>query len=66
MKRGKAKPKHIQTCNLLLLAWLDAAQTWRRMRSDPAEARCRAARAAYYAAVLGHVPPLRALAVKQE
>lgn len=48
-----------QTHRLLFLAWSEAAKELRRLRSDPAEARCIAARAAFYQAVYGYVPPVR-------
>lgn len=47
-----------ESTNPLLVAWIDAARDWRRLRSDPAERRVRLARAAYYQSVLGYVPPL--------
>lgn len=41
----------------LFAAWVQAADEFTALGSDPAEARCRAARAAYYLAAWGSVPP---------
>jgi hypothetical protein len=47
MKRWRNPPAVL----LLFWAWCEAAEEWRRLRSDAAEARCRAARRAYYEAL---------------
>lgn len=57
----KIEPRTMTPGYLLFRAWLDAANEWRRLQSDAAEARCRVARAAYYNAVLGAVPSLPAI-----
>lgn len=43
---------------ILFQVWCEAAAEYRRMQSDPTEARCRVARAAWYQAVWDTVPPL--------
>lgn len=43
----------------LMQAWVEAAAKWRQLRSDSTLAACVAARAAYYRAAGGQVPPLR-------
>lgn len=42
----------------LMRAWVEAAAKWRQLRSDPAMAACVTARAAYYRATYGQVPPV--------
>ena len=59
-KLPRINKSELSTSRLCFLAWCEAAEAWRRLRSDPAEARCRAARADYYMAVYGVVPPLAA------
>lgn len=54
----RINPHELSTPYLLFQAWRDAAAEWRRLRSDCAEARCRAALDAYYRMVWGYVPPI--------
>jgi hypothetical protein len=56
--KTSSKALHIPTSNLLMLVWIDAAAKWRKLPSEPNVAKCRAARYAYYLAMLGTVPPL--------
>jgi hypothetical protein len=62
MARRKAgwtwTPRDPSAGYLLFLEWVAAARVYERLRSGPAAAKCRAARAAYYRAVLGYVPRL--------
>ena len=53
----KQRPR-LTTTSLLMEAWCEAAEEWKRLRSDPTERKCRVARAAWYQAVYGKVPPL--------
>jgi hypothetical protein len=50
----------------LFAAWVEAAAAWRSSKSDATEARCRAARATWYQAAYGTVPPLAANEGEQE
>jgi hypothetical protein len=43
---------------LLFQIWVEAADMWRQLRSDPRYAACVKARAAWYLAVYGEVPPI--------
>ena len=53
------------SASLLFQAWRDAAAEWRRLKSDPAETKCRAARRDYYLSAWGEVPALPALATPE-
>lgn len=53
----RAKPV-LTTSHVLMAAWREAAERYTALGSGPAAAACRAARAAYYTAVLGYVPPI--------
>lgn len=57
-RRRKQQGNYIEPLGELLCDWIAAAEAWRELSSDASEARCRVARAAYYTATLGYVPPL--------
>lgn len=58
-KRTRKTRPELSPPSLLFEAWREAATSWQQLRSDPAEARCRAARSAYYLAIRGEVPPIQ-------
>ena len=57
--KGKKTGGELTGSAIAFAAWCEAAEQWRRLRSDAAEARCRVARATYYSAVWGYVPAIR-------